>query len=71
MYSLVLKQIMTLLFVLVMINHFSTMTPLVRPEGFSAQYHDAPGTSQKKNQVPAADTFMMRVLAGPPICYSS
>ena len=53
------------------VNHFSTMTPLVRPEGFSAQYHDAPGTSQKKNQVPAADTFMMRVLAGPPICYSS
>ena len=30
------------------VNHFSTMTPLVRPEGFSAQYHDAPGTSQKK-----------------------
>ena len=49
LYSLVLKQMMTLLFVLVMINHFSTMTPLVLPEGFSAQYHDAPGTGWSKN----------------------
>ena len=31
------------------IYHFSTMTPLVLAEGFSAQYHDAPGTGWSKN----------------------